>query len=207
MARGYADPEIRQRVWDALSNDARIDPKDITVTVTDGIVSLDGSVLSYAQKAIAVENARSVPGVKDVVDELTLATTPAEAQSQSGPTRAKRAELTSFLSVLVGLWLVISPFDLGYSHLTVPTDASVITGILVVILACVRHLAPDQAEWSSWGIAVLGLLLVLTPFVLGHSTEPVPTSDNVVLGSITFVLGVAGARDARTSTQQESGNL
>lgn len=72
MAVTFTDQEIRQNVWDEISHDARIDSSNITVTVTDGIVYLDGTVPSYYQKITAGEDARRIKGVIDVVNNLTV---------------------------------------------------------------------------------------------------------------------------------------
>ncbi|HLH72277.1 MAG TPA: BON domain-containing protein [Chloroflexota bacterium] len=72
MAVTYTDSEIRQNVWDEISHDVRIDPSDIRVTVTDGIVYLNGTVPTYSQRITAAEDARRVKGVIDVVNNLAV---------------------------------------------------------------------------------------------------------------------------------------
>jgi len=72
MALTYTDQEIRQNVWDEISHDVRIDSSDITVTVTNGVVYLSGTVPTYSQKITAAEDARRIKGVVDVVNNLTV---------------------------------------------------------------------------------------------------------------------------------------
>ncbi len=72
MAITFTDQEIRQNVWDEISHDVRIDSSNITVTVTDGIVYLDGTVPTYSQKVIAAQDARRIKGVVDVVNNLVV---------------------------------------------------------------------------------------------------------------------------------------
>jgi len=72
MAITYTDQGVRQNVWDEISHDVRIDASDIQVTVTDGIVYLDGTVPTYSEKITAAEDARRIKGVIDVVNNLTV---------------------------------------------------------------------------------------------------------------------------------------
>ncbi len=72
MAVTYTDSEIRQNVWDEISHDVRLDSSNVSVTVTDGIVYLSGTVPTYTQKVIAAQDARRIKGVIDVVNNLTV---------------------------------------------------------------------------------------------------------------------------------------
>jgi len=72
MAVTYMDQEIRQNVWDEISHDVRIDSTNLTVTVTDGVVYLDGTVPTYSQKITAAQDARRIKGVIDVVNNLAV---------------------------------------------------------------------------------------------------------------------------------------
>ncbi|HLG50006.1 MAG TPA: BON domain-containing protein, partial [Chloroflexota bacterium] len=72
MAVTFTDEGIRQNVWDEISHDVRIDSSDITLTVTNGVVYLSGTVPTYSQKITAAEDARRIKGVVDVVNNLTV---------------------------------------------------------------------------------------------------------------------------------------
>lgn len=72
MAVVFTDQEIRQNVWDEISHDVRIDSGNINVTVTDGIVYLDGTVPTYSQKITTAQDARRIKGVIDVVNNLAV---------------------------------------------------------------------------------------------------------------------------------------
>lgn len=72
MAVTFTDQQIRQNVWDEISHDVRIDSTNLNVTVTDGIVYLDGTVPTYSQKITSAQDARRIKGVIDVVNNLTV---------------------------------------------------------------------------------------------------------------------------------------
>jgi len=83
------------------------------------------------------------------------------------------------VNVLLGFWIIISPFVLG---LHAPKDLwnNVVIGILVVALAIIRW-AMDQPGWS-WVNLFLGIWLVISPFVLVLGIAAM--WNNVILGII-----------------------
>jgi osmotically-inducible protein OsmY len=70
--KGYtrSDERIREDVCDRLSDDDEIDARDITVTVKNAEVILEGSVNDRRSKHRAEDVAESVSGVKDVTNHL-----------------------------------------------------------------------------------------------------------------------------------------
>jgi hypothetical protein len=66
--RGYrrSDERIREDVCERLTEDDRIDASDIEVSVTDGEVTLSGTLRSRNAKRRATQLAEQVSGVKDV---------------------------------------------------------------------------------------------------------------------------------------------
>ena len=70
--KGYtrSDERIREDVCDRLNDDDEIDARDITVTVKNAEVILEGSVSDRRSKHRAEDIAESVSGVKDVTNQL-----------------------------------------------------------------------------------------------------------------------------------------
>jgi osmotically-inducible protein OsmY len=64
--------EIKQDVWDELRFDPRINDGGVSLDVSNGIVTLSGSVDSYAQRMDAAEDAERVWGVSGVVNHLDV---------------------------------------------------------------------------------------------------------------------------------------
>lgn len=67
-----ADAQIQQDVLDELKWDTRVAATDVGVEVDKGIVTLTGTVSSYAKKLAAREAAHHVAGVLDVVDDIQV---------------------------------------------------------------------------------------------------------------------------------------
>ncbi len=66
------DADIKRDVLQELKWDQRVDETEIGVHAKTGIVTLTGSVPSYAKKMAAVDAAHRVPGVLDIVNELEV---------------------------------------------------------------------------------------------------------------------------------------
>lgn len=64
------DSQLQQDVMEELEWEPRVDHTDIGVSVTDGVVSLNGFVKSYAEKLAAENVARRVAGVRAIAEEL-----------------------------------------------------------------------------------------------------------------------------------------
>lgn len=66
------DSEIQQAVWRELKWDTRVAETEVGVTVEDGVVTLTGTVDSYAKKLAAKESAHRVRGVLDVANDIQV---------------------------------------------------------------------------------------------------------------------------------------
>jgi len=66
------DIQIQAEILDELRHDRHVRASDIGVQVVEGIVTLTGTVPSYAKKVAAAEAAHRVPGVLDVANDIRV---------------------------------------------------------------------------------------------------------------------------------------
>lgn len=66
------DAALTERVKTALASDSASTARDIEVATRDGVVQLSGFVDSEDQRTAALMRARSVPGVQEVRNDLSL---------------------------------------------------------------------------------------------------------------------------------------
>ncbi|KAB1911378.1 BON domain-containing protein [Micromonospora sp. AMSO31t] len=86
------DQEIQSAVLDELTWEPRVRPNEIGVTVTEGVVTLAGSVDSYARKWAAERAAHRVPRVRAVANDIAVRiATSAEKSDPEIATAASRA--------------------------------------------------------------------------------------------------------------------
>ncbi len=105
-----------------------------------------------------------------------------------------QVKVASGISFLFGIWLIISPFVVGFSTLSAMAmwDA-VIVGIIVAILSAIRFFAPANGTALSWINALLGLWMIISPFVLALSGVAGVTVDFVIVGIAFIVFNVWAA--------------
>jgi len=64
--------EIERSITEALARNAHLDPNNLVVAISDGVVTLSGSVRSWSEHDAAVAVAWTAPGVTKVDDHLTV---------------------------------------------------------------------------------------------------------------------------------------
>ncbi len=105
----------------------------------------------------------------------------------------------SGINILLGVWIIISPFVLAFRHSPAAAWNNVVVGFVIGLLALVRASgACHQPGWS-WGNAVLGLWLIVSPFVLGFTHLAAATVDNILVGVVVGLLALTRALTARPS--------
>jgi osmotically-inducible protein OsmY len=68
------DTDIAQAAVNVIAWDATVPPNQVTVTVDDGWVSLNGTVEFYFQRAAAERSVRSLRGIRGVFNNIVLKT-------------------------------------------------------------------------------------------------------------------------------------
>lgn len=66
------DRLIEQQVWTALRADRQVDSRNLSLQVSNGVVMLGGYANTIAERDRALQAARRVPGVRNVVNQMTM---------------------------------------------------------------------------------------------------------------------------------------
>jgi len=83
------------------------------------------------------------------------------------------------MNVFLGLWVLISPFVLGFSQNAAAVRNNVLAGILVVLFS----LAAAARQSGGFNV-LLGIWLIISPFVLTFGNRPALFWNNIVLGCL-----------------------
>ncbi len=101
----------------------------------------------------------------------------------------------NWIIALAGLLAIIAPFVLGFSTMTATLWSNIVVGVLLIIFgvwaAVSDNFSADRT--LDWINAVLGLWLLISPFVLGSSVIMAALWSDVILGIVALVLGVVAA--------------
>lgn len=83
-------------------------------------------------------------------------------------------------NIVLGLWMVISPWILSYQTEMAAMWNAVLVGALVAALAAYELF--ELKSWEEWSSVALGVWLVVSPWVLGFSMMAAATWNAVVVG-------------------------
>jgi hypothetical protein len=109
---------------------------------------------------------------------------------------------TGLALILTGIWLMASPFLLGYYHHGTAMLNDIIVGLITIIIAVATTMAPYSYRALEWLNSYIGFWLMAAPFVLGYLSYQYPKSGAVPMwndlicgGIIWFLSYVKAMRD------------
>ena len=95
------------------------------------------------------------------------------------------------LTFLAGLYLAISPWVVGFNHITTLTVNNLIVGIALAVLVVGFASAYGRTHGIAWGAPLLGVWTIIAPWVVnGGVTSTASMVSNVAIGVIAVLLGV-----------------
>ena len=92
------------------------------------------------------------------------------------------------VNALLGIWVVLSPWALGFQGATTATANAVVVGVALVAAALGAMLMPRA--WEEWTECALGAWLVISPWVLGFGAQRDPMLAEVGSGVVIVVLAL-----------------
>lgn len=106
----------------------------------------------------------------------------------------------SWVTAILGIWTGISPFIFGYSNVTMALWDFVIVGLALLVLGVIAALSdnPGTKRGLDWVNAIIGLWLLVSPFVLGFSSfVGSAQTDAIIVGIVVIILNVWAALSVR----------
>jgi hypothetical protein len=92
------------------------------------------------------------------------------------------------VNLILGLWMLASPWVLNYQAEPNPTWNAVVVGVLIAAVA-VSALVAVMA-WQEWANVVLGIWLAISPWVLGFTALSAVMWNAVVVGLLVAVFAL-----------------
>ena len=92
-----------------------------------------------------------------------------------------------WLDMVLGLWLAVSPWIIGFADGDpAATRNALIVGIAIAVLSALTFLAYHIVE--EWIDVILGVWLIVSPWVLAGPRDPTVVADFVIVGAIVLAL-------------------
>jgi hypothetical protein len=92
------------------------------------------------------------------------------------------------VNLMVGLWMLASPWALAYQSEARPMWNGVILGILIAVVALYALI--QTFAWQEWANAAFGAWLIVSPWVLGFTGLSTVMLNAVIAGAVVLVLAV-----------------
>lgn len=91
-------------------------------------------------------------------------------------------------SLILGLWLVISPWALSFTTETIPTGNALIVGVVIAVAAAAALIAFHT--WEEWVNVVLAVWLIVSPFALGYASHVTVLWNQLIVGALVGILAL-----------------
>jgi uncharacterized membrane protein len=98
---------------------------------------------------------------------------------------------TSWCNLILGIWLIISPWVIGFPT-SAATGITFVVGIAVLIAAIVALSSYEAARGARWLNLILGIWVVISPWVLRFATSSNATASNVIAGALVVIFAWIG---------------
>jgi hypothetical protein len=92
------------------------------------------------------------------------------------------------VNAVLGAWLVLSPWVLGYQNVIVAMVSTMAIGALLVASSLEAMQVPQA--WEEWLDAGLGALLMMTPALLGFDSVAPALQNSLVTGGLVVALAL-----------------
>jgi SPW repeat len=94
---------------------------------------------------------------------------------------AAQARIASGINILLGVWLIDSPWIFDYSGSAAVLN-SIFVGVLIAVLAASRLASLRNTAGLSAVNLILAMWIIASPWVCGYSTNVGAVRDNLLLG-------------------------
>jgi SPW repeat-containing protein len=91
-------------------------------------------------------------------------------------------------NLVLGLWLLISPWALSYATETIPTGNAFIVGVIIAVAAAAALVAFHK--WEEWANVVLAAWLIVSPFALDYASHATILWNQLVVGVLVGILAL-----------------
>ncbi|MFP8963758.1 MULTISPECIES: SPW repeat protein [Streptomyces] len=128
------------------------------------------------------------------------------AEASASPT----AQGMEALTVLAGVFLLASPWIVGFSQFNSLTVNNFVTGIALAVIGLALAVAFERAYGLSMAVCAIGAWTVISPWLVAGNVDTARTIlTNVITGGIVFLLGLAlvaiGRRSGKGSRAHKRG--
>jgi hypothetical protein len=94
-------------------------------------------------------------------------------------------------NLVLGLWLLVSPWVLGYMAESWPAWNAHVVGVIIAVAAVAALIAFQK--WEEWVNAALAAWLIVSPYLLGFASLQAALWNQLVVGVLVGLLAIWAA--------------
>lgn len=98
------------------------------------------------------------------------------------------AQWRDVVNLVLGIWIVVSPWALGFAGEQLAAWNAYIVGVIVAVAALAALV--EFHRWEEWVNVVLGAWLVISPWVLGVAAVSALLWNQIVVGIVVAGLAI-----------------
>jgi len=92
------------------------------------------------------------------------------------------------VNFVLGTWLFISPWVLGFSDAGVIATSAWLFGVIIAGLALAAIFAYES--WEEWSAAAVGVWVFISPWVLGAASDARILWSSLIVGALLVILAL-----------------
>ena len=92
------------------------------------------------------------------------------------------------IELVVGLWLLLSPLALGFFSNPVAAATTILVATVVFFVSQLG--LANQQPWEEWVNLIAAVILIVSPFLFGYSSEIAATWNAIACGGLLVLLTV-----------------
>lgn len=108
------------------------------------------------------------------------------------------------INFVLGFWLIIAPWVLGYSDTRFAVGNSVIMGVAILVFSSAALVKPDI--WQEFVSVLVGFLTTISPITVGYTEHSTAVEVGVAVGLVITVCSLLGLKN-RLNEQHPGANI
>jgi hypothetical protein len=116
-----------------------------------------------------------------------------------------KARTASSVHVVLGIWLMASPWVFDYSGRS-PVLNSLVVGALIAVLAITRLASLHESASVNSISLLLGFWTIVSPWTIGYVANKAALANNLMVGVLVTALAIWTARAAATEPKHRPGH-
>lgn len=118
--------------------------------------------------------------------------------------RSVQARIASGANVVLGIWLIASPWVFDYSG-RAPVLNSLFVGALIAMLAALRLASVHESAGVSGINLLLGFWTIVSPYASGYAANKGAVGNNIMVGVLVMTFALWSMRATETEAKHRPG--